>query len=69
VKKIIIVENATAYTWDWYCHLVVDRASFEYIRKLLFKSQLPSDVELECKTSFKLARLKKTIIFLFSKTC
>jgi hypothetical protein len=25
--KIIIVKNATAYTWDWYCHLVVDRAS------------------------------------------
>ncbi len=21
-KKIIIVKNATAYTWDWYCHLV-----------------------------------------------
>ncbi len=28
VKKIFIVKNATAYTWDWYCHLVVDRASF-----------------------------------------
>jgi hypothetical protein len=29
VKKIIIVKNATAYTWDWYyCHLVVDGASF-----------------------------------------
>jgi hypothetical protein len=28
VKKFIIVKNATAYTWDWYCHLVVDRASF-----------------------------------------
>jgi hypothetical protein len=27
VKKIFIVKNATAYTWDWYCHLVVDRAS------------------------------------------
>jgi len=27
VKKIIILKNATAYTWDWYCHLVVDRAS------------------------------------------
>jgi hypothetical protein len=27
VKKIIIVKNAIAYTWDWYCHLVVDRAS------------------------------------------
>jgi hypothetical protein len=27
VKKIIIVKKATAYTWDWYCHLVVDRAS------------------------------------------
>jgi hypothetical protein len=21
VKKIIIVKNATGYTWDWYCHL------------------------------------------------
>jgi hypothetical protein len=28
-KKIIIVKNATAYTWDWYCHLVVDRASLD----------------------------------------
>jgi hypothetical protein len=28
-KKIIIVKNATAYTWDWYCHLVVDRASLQ----------------------------------------
>jgi hypothetical protein len=27
VKKIIIVKNAIAYTWDWYCHLVIDRAS------------------------------------------
>jgi len=26
-KKIIIAKNATAYTWDWYCHLVFDRAS------------------------------------------
>jgi hypothetical protein len=26
-KKNIIVKNATAYTWGWYCHLVVDRAS------------------------------------------
>jgi len=32
VKKIIIVKNATAYTWDWYCHLVVDRASFDQLR-------------------------------------
>jgi hypothetical protein len=30
-KKIIIVKNATAYTWDWYCHLVVDRASLDKI--------------------------------------
>jgi hypothetical protein len=29
VKKIFIVKNATAYTWDWYCHLVVDRASLQ----------------------------------------
>jgi hypothetical protein len=29
-KKIIIVKNATAYTWDWYCHLVVGRASLMY---------------------------------------
>ncbi len=27
VKKIIFVKNTTAYTQDWYCHLVVDRAS------------------------------------------
>jgi hypothetical protein len=26
-KKLIIVKNTIAYTWDWYCHLVVDRAS------------------------------------------
>jgi hypothetical protein len=31
VKKIIIVKNATVYTWDWYCHLVVGRASFRLI--------------------------------------
>jgi hypothetical protein len=29
-KKIIIVKNATAYTWDCYCHLVVDRASLNF---------------------------------------
>ncbi len=28
-KKIIIIKNATAYTWDWDCHLVVDRASLQ----------------------------------------
>jgi hypothetical protein len=27
VKKFILVKNAAAYTCDWYCHLVVDRAS------------------------------------------
>jgi hypothetical protein len=26
-KKKLLLKNATAYTWDWYCHLVVDRAS------------------------------------------
>jgi hypothetical protein len=31
VKKSIIVKNATAYTWDWYCHLVVDRASLNQL--------------------------------------
>ncbi len=31
VKKSLLLKNETAYTWDWYCHLVVDRASlFEY---------------------------------------
>jgi hypothetical protein len=30
-KKIFIVKSATAYTWDWYCHLVVDRASLKWI--------------------------------------
>jgi len=34
-KKIIIVKNATAYTWDWYCHLVVDRASLNKIKNVL----------------------------------
>ncbi len=23
------VQNTTAYTWDWYCHLVGDRASLK----------------------------------------
>jgi hypothetical protein len=23
----MVVSNTTAYTWDWYCHLVDDRAS------------------------------------------
>jgi hypothetical protein len=35
VRKIIIVKNATAYTWDWYCHLVVDRASLELFLMLM----------------------------------
>jgi hypothetical protein len=26
VKEIMVVKNATAYTWDWYCRLVGDRA-------------------------------------------
>jgi hypothetical protein len=34
-KKIIIVKNETAYTWDWYCHLVVDRASLKSDAKQL----------------------------------
>jgi hypothetical protein len=29
VKKIIIEKNTTAYTWDWYSHLVVDSASLK----------------------------------------
>ncbi len=33
-KKIIIAKNATAYTWDWYCHLVIDRASLFTIFKM-----------------------------------
>jgi len=28
-KKIIIDKNTTVYTWDWYCHLGVDRASLK----------------------------------------
>jgi hypothetical protein len=43
VKKIIIVKNATAYTRDWYCHLVVDRASL----KLKFRSD--SFINCYCK--------------------
>jgi hypothetical protein len=42
VKKIIIVKNATAYTWDWYCHLVVDRASLAV--KLLVLMSRPTDI-------------------------
>jgi hypothetical protein len=46
-KKIIIVKNATAYTWDWYCHLVVDRASFHSAESCsdIFKSRNPYRVE------------------------
>jgi hypothetical protein len=25
----MVVENTTAYNWDWYCHLVGDRASLK----------------------------------------
>jgi len=31
-KKIILVKNARAYTWDWYCHLVVDKASLKHLK-------------------------------------
>jgi hypothetical protein len=53
VKKIIIVKNATAYTWDWFCHLVVDRASlrpWSIVEKglyLLTKSQEGSELSLD----------------------
>jgi hypothetical protein len=39
LKKSLLLKNATAYTWDWYCHLVVDRASFPWVEKLHFYSR------------------------------
>ncbi len=32
LQKILVVIKTATYTWDWYCHLVADRAS-------LFESQ------------------------------
>ena len=29
VKETMVVKKAVAYTWDWHCHLVGDRASME----------------------------------------
>jgi hypothetical protein len=30
----MVVKNTTAYTWEWYCHLMGDRASFYNCKKL-----------------------------------
>jgi hypothetical protein len=30
VKEITVVKNTAAYTWDWHCHLVGDRALLTY---------------------------------------
>jgi hypothetical protein len=49
VKKIIIVKNATAYTWDWYCHLVVDRASFTRKQKQSFPTKNDNIGYLPCQ--------------------
>jgi len=57
VKKIIIVKNATAYTWDWYCHLVVDRASFYYYVKGL-KSFQWEQIFNRAVDDFRITRLK-----------
>jgi hypothetical protein len=56
VKKIIIVKNATAYTWDWYCHLVVDRASLV----LFIFSQFTA--ELQRQPSYGQGYLKRFFI-------
>ncbi len=36
----MVVQNTTAYTWDWYCHLVGDRASLLDSRIFLYYSLL-----------------------------
>jgi hypothetical protein len=74
VKKFIIVKNATAYTWDWYCHLVVDRASlFTFfkarcsikkpieVRKLFFRLFCYLVVAFNCFVMTTPVKLKKAM--------
>jgi hypothetical protein len=63
-KKIIIVKNATAYTWDWYCHLVVDRASFLSLFLSFLKMELANAFHLLFVLKVKLnASLKAENVF------
>jgi hypothetical protein len=40
----MVVLNTTAYTWDWYCHLVGDRASLmEELVLMLYQSRQASE--------------------------
>ncbi len=32
-QEIMVAKNATAYTWDWYCSLLGDRAWLNAIKK------------------------------------
>jgi hypothetical protein len=42
----MVVQNTTAYTWNWYCHLVGDRASLkDFFFKTFFCLQ-------SCKTFY-----------------
>ncbi len=52
VKKIIIVKNTAAYTWDWYCHLVVDRASLFTLGPFFNYMVLPYSV-LTCSIKYE----------------
>jgi hypothetical protein len=55
-----LLKNATAYTWDWYCHLVVDRASLgkDY---LLRKEQQVEYLQLKECQLYKLALLERNV--------
>jgi hypothetical protein len=64
VKKIIIVKNATACTWDWYCHLVVDRASLSQPNALAYFFS-EKKVFLDLTTSAKVKEMiDKFLLFL-----
>ncbi len=40
----MVVYNTTAYTWDWHCHLVGDRASLGFSVSNWQKVQLNTDL-------------------------
>jgi hypothetical protein len=59
-KKNLVVIKTAAYTWDWYCHLVGDRASFSFNLSEQFKNaQLI--VFWALKASYKLVKLLPNI--------
>ncbi len=69
-KKIIIVKNATAYTWDRYCYLVVDRASLEDLSDASFLGKLlvlPANVRLDWKVFARLPGIN-TLAYLASSS-